>query len=812
MRPALTSTYRIQFNRYFPLSKIKELLSYLKKLGISHIYSSPILQSSRGSNHGYDTINLGFVNPEIGGEEEFVRMSTLVHRNGMGWIQDIVPNHMAMSADNVYLKDIFEKGTHSPYYGLFDLFHSTNFRDKRIDLPILSTYYEKVLLGDRIKIAGNSIEIEGINFPLYSGTLEKENPGSSTLEDIIGSQFFRPLYFKSAISGTNYRRFFSVNSLIALHTEKYFRLIMGKILELEHAHLIDGFRIDHIDGLYDPGKFIMKLRRATHAVIYVEKILTGEEKLETTWRCEGTTGYDFLFHCTYLFVDGEKMEELIGIYRRFTGDMDDPEEMIMKRKYEYMDRYFVSEIDYLADIFLDYVKRRPYGQEINNHIIRNALKDMLTHIPIYRTYTPGKAAFEILIGAIRTARRDSSNDTGLYALERMLGEMESLRLFMRLEQFMPALTAKSTEDNVFFRYVPLISLNEVGCDPMRLSISTDEFHSFNAVRQSRFPNTINTLSTHDTKLGEDLRARISVISEFPEIWESRIYVWNRMNRDGLAQDRPSRKDEYYLYQILLAKDPRGWNETFRRRVEGQLIKAVRESEENTGWIDPDSGYENALLSLLKGAMSNEKFKKDYGVFYDLISLYGSLYSVCENILKMTSPGIPDIYQGSELINEYLTDPDNRAVVDFEKLSAELEETIREHEMGLFDDLLKNIRNGRLKLLVTYILLNLRKKFSAFQGDYTPLEVKGKCRDHIFAFSRHADKHILVVAVPIRIASSSGHLPTGSFWEDTEIIFDSKSEHEFVDVFTREVHKFEHGIPLREIFDKFPFSVLMGGAS
>ncbi len=810
MKRSVISTYRLQFNSSFPLSEVRALIEYLKRLGVSHIYSSPILQSSSGSNHGYDTVNLEMINPEIGGEEQFREMSTLVHNEGIGWIQDVVPNHMAINSQNVYLQDIFENGTLSKYHGLFDVFHSRNFGDSRIVLPILTTNYERAVTEGKIKVTGNTIDIEGSPFRVSRKTYNQDISTSDFSRFMI-RQYFRPVYFRSAISGTNYRRFFSVNSLIAVRPERYFQLIMGKILELQRAGLIDGFRIDHIDGLYNPKGFISKLWRLTASPIYVEKILTEDEELEPSWPCTGTTGYDFLFHCNFLYVAGKNKEIIMDTYKEFTGDKEFLIDMVKKRKYEYMDNYFVSELDYLTDIFFDYLRKKPYGQEVNMHSVRNALKELLAHLPVYRTYVPEENSFAILKKALADARDHSYEDIGLDAVERMVDDQDSLHLFRRLQQFMPAIIAKSLEDAMFFRYVPLISLNEIGCDPGRFSITIQEFHEFNFRRSKSRPDSMNTLSTHDTKLGEDLRAKIGVISELPDEWRSSIATWNHINRDGWNSKYPSSKDEYYLYQILLAKSPDQWDEQFELRVRRQMLKAARESEEYTEWNSINSDYESAMIDFLSRAMKNEAFRVSYQRFYNRISLYGSLYAVCQNILKMTSPGIPDTYQGSELENNYFTDPDNRSVVDFKRLSKELDEIVRRFDSGKLGNLDDDLRSGRIKLLVTHILLNMRKSSKVFSGDYIPLETSGRYRDEILAFSRRTKNEVLVVAVPLNIASSGNSLPMGPFWEDTGIVMDRLDGYKFTDVFTEEARKLNGTLLVRDMFDRFPFSVIVGDA-
>ncbi|MCL5989701.1 MAG: malto-oligosyltrehalose synthase [Candidatus Thermoplasmatota archaeon] len=810
MRPTLTATYRIQFNRSFPLIKIKELICYLKKMGVSHIYCSPVLESIKGSNHGYNVVNLERINPELGGEDEFIKMSKLVHENGMGWIQDIVPNHMAMSSQNVYLQDIFKNGPKSHYYNLFDVFHSTNFQSKKIDLPILGTTYERALKDKIISKNGQMIEIEGEKFSLLtnSGTTFGQN---LRLEDLLKFQYFRPLYYRAALSGTNYRRFFSVNSLIAIRPEKYFSLVMGKVTELERKGLIDGYRIDHIDGLFEPGRFISKTKHKKDVFVFVEKILGKNEKIQPSWSCDGTTGYDFLFYCTYLFIDGKNKSELLRVYRKFTDESTDLQKIIQCAKYSYMNKHFISEIDYVTDIFFKFIKNRVYGQECNIHSLRNALTDLLANIPVYRTYVPNASSFETLEKAIESSRKSSKDNDAFYVLERLLHDKASTRLFKRLEQFMPAITAKSIEDNAFFRYVPLVSANEIGCDPASFSISPEEFHKFNLDRFRVSPNSINTLSTHDTKLGEDLRAKINVISEIPEEWEKYIQLWNSNNMKFKTNDFPSNNDEYYFYQILLALDPSKWDSKFEERVSNQMLKMARESGANTDWDQKNDIYEKALLCFIHKSMNNVKFRKSYNEFYNRIEPYGSLNSISQNVLKITAPGIPDTFQGSELTNNFFTDPDNRIPANFSLLSQELEYVVDQYQKGNFSAFLENLSNGRLKLLTSYVLLNLRKRSNVFLGEYVPLSIHGKLKDNLIAFSRVYKKETMIVVVPIKIASLNGDLPLSTVWKDTRLILNDHGLHKFTDIFTNEVYEVRNSVRVENIIRIFPFSVLIEGA-
>ena len=804
-----TSMYRLQFNRSFPLSEIGGLISYLKKLGVSHIYSSPILESVKGSNHGYNVVNFEQINPELGSEEEFVQMSELVHRNEMGWIQDIVPNHMAISSQNVYLQDIFRNGPKSHYYNLFDVFHSTNFQSKKIDLPILGTTFETALKDKVILKNGQTIEIGGETFALRTN-FGAPSSRNVKLEDLIKFQYFRPVYYRSALAGTNYRRFFSVNSLIAIRPEKYFSLVMGKLRKLEEKGFIDGYRIDHIDGLFDPRGFISRIKRNKGAYVFVEKILDKNEKVQPLWLSDGTTGYDFLFRCTYLFVDKKNRSKLLGIYRKFTGESIDLQRIIQDAKHHYMEKRFVSEIDYVTDIFFKFAREKVYGQECNIHSLRAALSELLVNIPVYRTYIPDKHSFEILERAIENAKESSAEGDALDILKRVLHDKTSTEIFKRLEQFMPAITAKSTEDKAFFLYVPLLSINEVGCDPELFSVSPEEFHQFNLERSKVSPNSINTLSTHDTKLGEDLRAKINVISEIPEAWEKYIQSWSSFNVKFKINDSPSKKDEYYFYQILLAQNPSEWDSKFEDRVCNQMLKMARESGTNTDWDQKNETYEETLLNFIRASMNDTKFRESYMEFYNRVAPYGALNSVEQNLLKITSPGVPDVFQGSELANNFFTDPDNRIAANFSLLSRELEYVVDQYRKGNFNAFLDNLSSGRLKLLTSYVLLNFRNRSKVFSGKYIPLQVHGKLKNNIIAFSRVYKKETMIVVVPIRTAFLNGVLPLSNVWKDTRLTLGDNKLHKFIDVFTNDVYEVKNSVKVENIMRTFPFAVLTEG--
>ncbi|WP_393971585.1 malto-oligosyltrehalose synthase [Oxyplasma meridianum] len=842
----ITSMYRIQFWKGFNFQDLKPVIPFLKKLGVDAIYSSPILKSTKGSTHGYDVTDFREVNADLGGEEGLLDITGMVHSNGIKWIQDTVPNHMAMNSENIYLKDVFKYGKKSFYWNLFDFMNTPEFHN-RIDLFILGYPYEEVIKSGNICIVNPenpSIKIYDQEFPMSENSLKmlksvtdgkitgeaikKINSDPEMIHSFLSKQIFRVRYWKSGIEGTNYRRFFSVNSLIAIRTEntKYSGVTIQKLISLFRNGIIDGFRLDHIDGLFSPENFLLRFARGTeNAPVWVEKILTGSENLRESWKTNGTTGYDFLYYCTYLFVENKGYKKLKEFYTLFSGVKKSARIMAYENKKSYIKKSFSHEADFLSYIFFDFFKDKIYGQDITYSQTREFMEELLSSFTTYRTYlTAGSKNMKdisIMRNAINLAGKRSGLRVVQESMNRMLDshliEGKALYCFQKLQQFIPATIAKSIEDRLFFQYNMLISLNEVGCMPEKFSISRKSFHRFMKMRSTHWPMAMNTLSTHDTKLGEDIRARIASISHMVDTWVEMVEKWHGINLnyktvDG-KKEYPTKNHEYYLYQILLAEDPDRWMEEtgFRNRIHGQMVKMVREAGTISDWNSPDEVYEDHLSRFINGIMGSEGFRNSFKAFYGKAQFMGMLISISENIIKLTAPGIPDIYQGSEAMNLNFTDPDNRGNVDYKHSEYMLEKAVGMYLQGDYSGIKKSWKNGTLKIFINYIILNLRKNNPDIflSGDYQEVETTGPCEIEILSYCRKKGSSVIIVTVMLEYEEKADDdMPTGmDRWGDTAINIPDGYSGFYRDIFTGNIY---HGTSLKvgEMFSQFPFSVLM----
>lgn len=886
-----TATYRLQFSSSFTFTDAEKIIGYLRKLGISHLYASPIFRARTGSTHGYDVTDGRVLNPELGGEEAFEPLIRKCTEIGIGWIQDIVPNHMALSAESPFIVDVMENGPLSRYYSFFDIDweHPYDALKGRFLVPVLGqsfgkcleggelelkfrpdgllvTYYEhwfplrmesyatvfgrcvpalRELLGDGdhdlFKFLGILYTVKNLSesnlkerydqigfvktmlWELYEGNevirnqcdlvIRECNGGNNDtdrwvmLETILSDQHFRLTFWKTATEELNYRRFFTVNDLIAVRVEdsEVFRLTHKALVDMTINGTIQGIRIDHIDGLMDPAIYCARLRtQAPLSYIVVEKILAENETLRKTWPLQGTTGYDFLSMVNQLSVDGRGRKTFDRIYRGISDDDRTFDELVIGKKRLIIGRHMAGDIDNLALRLKAIAGRDRRGSDITMYGLRRALVELLTFFPVYRTYVNeseySRCDREVLdraFNAARGAQDDYVMELEYIALFLGLDEtdtspevaVERRRFVMRLQQFTGPLTAKGVEDTAFYTYNRLVSLNEVGGFPGRFGIRRKEFHTFCSLRQRDWPHTMNATATHDTKRGEDTRARINVLSELASEWSLHIRRWFQINKSARqsrsdGEPMPSANDEYLLYQTLIGSyppenaDPR----KYLQRIKDYMIKAVREGKETSSWIRPNGQYEDALLRFIDNVLDNSpesSFLKDFLPFQKKVSWYGIFNSLMQTTLKMTAPGIPDFYQGTELWDFSLVDPDNRRPVDFEKRMKLLDEIDANEENPAFlDQILTTPYDGRIKMFLIRRLCRLREQFYAefSEGDYFPLQVTGIRRHSVVTFVRVYKGNVLLVAVPRLV---SGFVPEETYpmgedvWGDTRVVLPRK---------------------------------------
>ncbi|MBE9215676.1 malto-oligosyltrehalose synthase [Plectonema cf. radiosum LEGE 06105] len=923
------ATYRIQFTPNFGFIAASSIASYLEKLGISHLYASPILTSRKGSSHGYDAVNPREINPELGGVEKFEELIEQLHSLNIGWVQDIVPNHMAFDSENEMLMDVLENGIDSRYRDFFDIDWNHHYPENNCKVlapflgkfcgdclesgelqiqyeqkgltinyyshkfPIRIESYNQVLTYDLqrlqeklgrdnpafIKFLGvlytlkyipsgeegreREIQINFVkrmlwelwndseevkeyieeNISIFNGEVGKAE-SFDLLEDLLTEQFFRLAYWKVGNEELNYRRFFTVNDLISLRIEdqEVFETTHSLILQLVEEGKFDGLRIDHIDGLYDPAQYIDRLREKVPDVyLIVEKILEPQEELPVTWSIQGTTGYDFLNQVNGIFCAQLNEQKFDDIYHRFIGKTASCEQLIDQNKRLIIEKHLAGDIDNLAHLFKKISGRYRYASDFTMYGLKAALVEILAVFPIYRTYINSGGASsadkEYIEQVMTQAKKNIPNFLNeLSFIEKFLlleydehlaeeDREEWLRFLMRLQQFTGPLMAKGVEDTVLYVYNRLVSLNEVGSHPTQFGVSLEEFHHYNSKQIANWPHTMNTTSTHDTKRGEDVRARINILSEIPDEWEQNLQQWREINaplKDYVGgRDIPTFNDEYLFYQTLLGAFPFSQEEypAFVERIKKYIIKAIREAKVHTAWLKNDSDYEDGFTNfaerVLKDSEDNQ-FLQAFRPFQEKIQHYGILNSLSQALLKLTSPGLPDIYQGTELWDLSLVDPDNRRPVDFKKREKYLEEIQSQSEAHLPDyiaQLLETPEDGKIKLFLIYKTLQARRKYlDLFQrGTYEKLTVVGSLKSHVVGFSRELGKQKIIVIAPRFFTSlvEMGKYPLSEqVWQETRIVPPSDSTSIWQDVFTGQQVEGEDALWVRDILQHFPVALLV----
>jgi (1->4)-alpha-D-glucan 1-alpha-D-glucosylmutase len=599
-----------------------------------------------------------------------------------------------------------------------------------------------------------------------------------------------------------------------------------------------GLRVDHVDGLYDPLSYLRRLREHfPDSYLVVEKILAFGEALPSSWPVEGTTGYDFLNMVNGLYCARRNRLKLSKIYRRFYGaDLSFPS-LLDQKKRLIAEKHMAGDIDNLADLLKRLAGRYRYGSDFTLYGFRKALAELMAVFPVYRSYISPEECSESdrqkVSEAIRRAKANLPDF--IHELEFMekifslsfeedLDPEEQRRWYafiQRFQQFTGPLMAKGMEDTALYIYNRLLSLNEVGGNPDKFGVSVIEFHHFNKKRAASWPLAMNATSTHDTKRGEDVRARLQVLSELPLEWERQVGAWSRMNRrlksKTKAGEVPDGNDEYFLYQTLLGAFPFGEElPQFTQRMSSYLIKAVREAKVHTAWLAPDSTYEQAFLAFLAALLQEgSPFLDQFLPFQRRIAWYGMLNSLSQVLLKATSPGVPDFYQGSELWDLNLVDPDNRRAVDFELRSALLGriEGAEGDAAGLIADLFSRFEDGAVKLFLIYKVLQARKAHRELfsRGSYMPLETTGRRRNNLVAFARKRGRRRAVAAAP-RFCTElcePGDLPVGeNVWEDTGVKL-PKGAGVWENVITGRHMEASERVPAARLFDSFPGALVVG---
>jgi malto-oligosyltrehalose synthase/4-alpha-glucanotransferase len=804
-----TSTYRIQFHENFNLRSLDQIIPYLIELGIGTLYASPIFEAMPGSTHGYDVVNPLKINPEIGTEAELIKISKKLKAAGISWLQDIVPNHMAFHPDNAWLMDVLQKGSASDFSQFFDI--DLQKGDGRLMVPFLGEDLEEAIASQKIKL----VPIKGkyylnygeSNWPVNAETerslskqnLEKINSNAEALAQIVQNQYYRLCNWQETDYNINYRRFFTVNALICLNMQhqEAFDLYHRYIFELIDKGIFQGLRIDHVDGLYNPEEYVKLLKKAVGKDIYivVEKILEHGEVLPQTWKVQGTTGYDFLATLNNLFTNKVAEKPFNKIYQEVTGKKLDPAKLIYEKKSNILFKHMQGELDNLFEGLLT-LKLADFTT-INHKDLKLALAEMLIAMPVYRYYNyrfPLAEAESLHVQSLITPilQHKKLAKAG-ELLTKIFLEMPKKKnmaynknlghFFQRCMQFTGPLMAKGVEDTAMFTYNRFIGHAEVGDAPDAFGMTVEEFHDEMYNRQQDWPFSMNGSSTHDTKKGEDVRARLNVLSDLPDEWAQLVQQLKKTFITLKNQHRSFKQlhdnDIYLVLQTIIGALP--FHEDDDTEIDNRLaqfiVKALRESKKRSNWANPDENYEDKLtefsqLILTEPQESNRLIRN----FLKRIADFAVLNSLAQLTLKFTCPGIPDIYQGTELWDLSLVDPDNRRPVDFED---------RANLLATFDDpvdfkkLLKERFSGKIKIWLTKTLLGIRKSEAEVleQGAYLPLQVQGKYSQHICAFARQYKAQWLITVVPLGFAKccKNQNVAADSFeWEDTEVLLPNEA--------------------------------------
>ena len=915
-----TATYRIQFYAQFNFVQAQEIVTYLADLGISDLYASPIFQAGKGSTHGYDVVDPTILNPELGTEADFNKLIDEIHQHQMGWLQDIVPNHMAYDSQNLWLMDILENGKDSEFFDFFDINWNQAYEEmnERVLTPLLGDFYGNSLERGEIKLdynqKGLSVNYFDLELPVriesyitfithnlgklareigrqhpdfikFLGILyllknipeetkgkerydqinfvksliwetynqnslvekfiqnnlqefngEVDNPESfNLLDNLLCEQFYRLSSWKVGAEEINYRRFFTVNELISVKVEnlKVFNKTHELISQLVSENKFTGVRIDHIDGLYDPAEYLTRLReKLADAYITVEKILELTEDLPSNWQIQGTSGYEFLNYVNGIFCNLENEREFSNIYTHFTGLSANYKDLVYEKKSLILSKNLGGDLENLTQILKRISSHTRAGSDFTIYGLRQALFQVLVLFPVYRTYIDANGVTEVDREYVKETIKAAKKKAPLlinefnFIQKVLLLEYEDFRsktqkeewlhFVMRSQQLTGPLMAKGVEDTLLYVYNRLLSLNEVGGNPSHFGIELSLFHQFNQNKVKNWQQGMNTTATHDTKRGEDIRARLNVLSEIPQEWSKQVNQWREVNQAYKQNGLPDANDEYFFYQTLLGVFP--FEEDLAdlpNRIKDYILKAVREAKVHTAWLRPDEEYEQAFFSFIDRILTAKEsdFWQQFRPFYKQIAEYGIYNSLAQVLIKNTAPGVPDLYQGAELWELSLVDPDNRRPVDYQKrieLLKDIKAKIELDILQLIKELIETKENGKIKLFLTHQLLQARKEYSEIflNGDYQPIEVTGKYQNHLVAFARnYGDKTIVAIAPRFLTGIiKPGQLPLGvEVWSDTSLKLADKNWHNVID------HQTIVGenLAVGEILQNFSVALLIG---
>jgi (1->4)-alpha-D-glucan 1-alpha-D-glucosylmutase len=970
------STYRVQMHKDFTFGDAQGILGYLKKLGISDFYSSPIFEARPGSMHGYDVTRHDRLNPELGGDEGFLSFSGELQRQGLGLLLDIVPNHMGVGNDSVWWQDVLENGHASQYSEYFDIDWKPlkpALRNKLL-LPILGNQYGTELENKHIQVsiengrprvhyydhtmpvAPRTVHLmfdqfDGSSNPLPESFREllkqiDELPPHETTDDelreqrrqqlahllpqlqdalrstemepfvrqaleaingvegdahsfdrlhlLLDAQPYRLASWRTSAEEINYRRFFDVNDLVGLRMEnpQVFAATHCLIREMLANHRVTGLRIDHCDGMFNPRQYLIRLQllylasqcggetpkqetaangiersildpvrgydwSRSQGPLYtvVEKILEPREYLPPEWPVRGTSGYDFVYLANGIFIQSANEKRFNILYAQVLGHTVDPDEIIYRSKLQVMQTALASEVYTLTNLLSRIAAANRKARDFTDNILETVLRQTIAAFPVYRTYIDDRGEYgerdvAFLRFAVARAKRlnpDIDSSAFDFLRETLLLQSTSptakqkpdpqmLYFALKFQQLTGPVMAKGVEDTAFYSYTRFLSSNEVGGSAKSFGISLDTLHQSNEERVRQSPDTMLTTSTHDTKRSEDVRNRLNVLSEMPQLWSSSVHRWQRMNakfKQKIEDGRiaPDNNEEYLLYQTILGAWP--WQtqsaedrENFVERIRQYSSKALSEAKVNLSWINPDPQYMKAVHEfitaiLMPGPRGKEgPFVASLSKLLPQLQLFGAVNSLAQVVLKIAVPGIPDFYQGNELWELNLVDPDNRRPVDYQQRSAYLdalhELSEREGPAAVCREVLDNLPDGRVKLWVTQRALQLRcREHNLFRrGEYTKLEVAGDRQENVIAFLRRdpgSDRSVLAVVPRFSYTLMRGkpELPLGAAWGSDQLRVPVPAGTRYRNEFTGESVSVseQQTLPLSSVLATFPVALL-----
>lgn len=758
------STYRLQIREGFDLAAAADLTDYLTSLGADWLYLSPLLVAEPGSDHGYDVIDHSRIDPVRGGAEGLAGLAAIARAAGRGILVDIVPNHMGVAtpSENAWWWDLLTHGEKSRYAEAFDVDWAA--AGGRIRIPVLGDGDGEL---DALTIVDGQLRYYDNAFPLAPGTAD-DGADARTVHD---RQNYELVDWRRADAELNYRRFFAVNSLAGIRVEVpwVFAESHAEIVRWVREGLVDGLRVDHPDGLADPGGYLDALQAATGGTyVLVEKILEGDEQLPPSWATGGTTGYDALGDIDRVLVDPAGKPVLDALEGRLEGTTTDIDalwpELVHENKRRIADGILRSEVLRLARLVPGIA-----GAD-------DAIAELLAAFPVYRSYLP--FGVEHLEHAARSAQALRPELTAVIdALLPVLAD-PGHPAAVRFQQTSGMVMAKGVEDTAFYRYSRLTSLNEVGADPGEFSIDVAEFHARQQHRQATLPASMTTLSTHDTKRGEDVRARISVLAEIPADWEATL---DELRSLAPLDDGPFEK---LLWEAVLGAWP-----VSQERLDAYAEKASREAGTSTTWTQPDAEFESRMHELVAAVFENPRVTGIVSGLVERISQAGWSNSLAAKLIQLTAPGVPDVYQGSELWETSLVDPDNRRPVDFDVRRDYLSRIDR----GWLPDV---DETGAAKLLVTSRALRLRRDHPDWFSRYLPVPAYGAAADHVVAFDR-GDAVTVATRLPLGLEAAGG-------WADTTLEIAGRS---WIDTLTGERHR-GGSVRLADLLRHYPVALLV----